>query len=43
MFNKLDSDLNAKDKFACELLERGVDGQHSVAGQGNGGGEPLRV
>jgi hypothetical protein len=32
MFNNLESDLNAKDKFTCELLARGVNGSPGVVG-----------
>jgi hypothetical protein len=43
MFNKLDSDLNAKDKFTCEVSTRGVDESSGVVGQGNSGGRPYGV
>jgi hypothetical protein len=32
MFNILDSDLNAKDKFTCEFSVRGIDGSPGVVG-----------
>jgi hypothetical protein len=41
MFNNLDSDLNAKDKFTCELSACGVDGSVSVVGRGNGGRDRM--
>jgi hypothetical protein len=43
MFNNLDSDLNAKYKFTCELSAPGVDGLPGVVGRGNGDGGPYRV
>jgi hypothetical protein len=36
MFNKLDSDLNANDKFTCELSVCRVDGSPGVVGRGTG-------
>jgi hypothetical protein len=32
MFNNLDSDLNAKERYTCELSTRGVDGSPSLVG-----------
>jgi hypothetical protein len=43
MFNNLDFDLNAKEKFTWELSVRGVDGSRDVAGRGNVGGVPYGV
>jgi hypothetical protein len=43
MFNNLDSGLNAKYEFTCELSTRGVDGSPSVVVRGNGGGGQYRV
>jgi hypothetical protein len=41
MFNNLDSDLNAKDKFTYELSSREVDGWPGVVGRGNNNGVPY--
>jgi hypothetical protein len=41
MFNNLNSDLNIKYKFTCELLGHGVDGSPGVVGRGNGGYVPY--
>jgi hypothetical protein len=41
MFNNLNSNLNKKDKFTCELLRRVVDGSPSAVGRENSGGVPY--
>jgi hypothetical protein len=41
MFNNIDSNLNAKDKFTCELSTHGVNVLPGVVGRGNGGGGPY--